>query len=96
MNYILVVVAALIAVLYAQTQCDCDLGIYAKNANGKCTGELKHFDTPEFGLGCLPMYVVSARKPATYECQCNVVPCVQLRRFGVECRLASCFRCVCI
>ena len=58
MQYLLVIAAALIAVLYAQTQCDCELGIYAKNVNGKCTGELKHFDTPEFGLGCLPMYAL--------------------------------------
>lgn len=50
-KYLLLAISAFIVVLYAQTQCDCELGVYLKNVNGKCSGEVKHFDTPAFGLG---------------------------------------------
>jgi len=57
MKYLFLTIAAtLIALIYAQTQCDCELGIYIKEINGKCSGELKHYDTPAFGLGCLPIF----------------------------------------
>eukprot|EP01084_Bolivina_argentea_P166366 288832_1 len=53
MKYFILVISAFIAVLYSQTQCACELGVYLKNINGKCSGEVKHFDTPSFGEGCL-------------------------------------------
>mmetsp|Transcript_35135 Transcript_35135/g.30997 ORF Transcript_35135/g.30997 Transcript_35135/m.30997 type:complete len:121 (+) Transcript_35135:103-465(+) len=56
LKYLLLLVSAIIAVIYAQTQCDCELGVYLKNVNGKCSGEVKHFDTPAFGLGCLAVF----------------------------------------
>ena len=59
MKYLLlsIIISILVCIIYGQgTQCDCELGIYLKNINGKCTGELKHFDTPEFGEGCLEIF----------------------------------------
>ena len=53
MKLVFLTIMAIVAVLYAQTQCVCDLGVYLKEVNGKCSGEVKHFDTPDLGLGCL-------------------------------------------
>eukprot|EP00484_Ammonia_sp_Unknown_P005437 CAMPEP_0197054614 /NCGR_PEP_ID=MMETSP1384-20130603/45733_1 /TAXON_ID=29189 /ORGANISM="Ammonia sp." /LENGTH=117 /DNA_ID=CAMNT_0042487855 /DNA_START=110 /DNA_END=463 /DNA_ORIENTATION=+ len=53
MKYLLLLAAVFIGAYGQGTMCDCELGVYLKNVNGKCSGEVKHFDTPEFGLGCL-------------------------------------------
>eukprot|EP00485_Elphidium_margaritaceum_P005768 CAMPEP_0202690482 /NCGR_PEP_ID=MMETSP1385-20130828/5447_1 /ASSEMBLY_ACC=CAM_ASM_000861 /TAXON_ID=933848 /ORGANISM="Elphidium margaritaceum" /LENGTH=108 /DNA_ID=CAMNT_0049345747 /DNA_START=72 /DNA_END=398 /DNA_ORIENTATION=- len=45
-----------ISVLYAATQCICELGFYVRAINGKCTGEVKHIDTPGLGLDCVEIF----------------------------------------
>ena len=53
MKLVLLTILVIVAVIYAQTQCQCDLGVYLKEVNGKCSGEVKEFKSPDFGLGCL-------------------------------------------
>ena len=50
-KYIVLGAAAVTSFVYAKS-CECELGIYATNENGRCLGELKHFDTPEIAESC--------------------------------------------
>eukprot|EP01084_Bolivina_argentea_P108227 193420_1 len=56
MKLLLTIVGLFVAVLYAQTKCQCELGIYLKDVNGKCSGELKHIDTPDFAETCIQIF----------------------------------------
>ena len=68
---LLTIISIFVIILYGQTQCDCELGVYLKDVGGECKIELKKFETPEIMLGCDEIFDDWYDSIRINECQTN-------------------------